>query len=95
MVLWRETLCVIVRTKGDIVMLKANGFDGAVAGMATIWRDGIRVDVLVYDGNKMVESLKKDGMVYDDAIGYIEHNVEGAYVGRQTPIVMWPYLDEE
>lgn len=45
-------------------MLKANGFDKAVVGMATIWRDGSKVDVLVYDGNKMVAMLKKDGMVY-------------------------------
>jgi hypothetical protein len=76
-------------------MLKANGFDKAVAGMATIWRDGSRVDVLVYDGNKMVAILKKDGMVYQDAVDFIEVNVEGAYVGEVTPIVMWPYIDEE
>jgi hypothetical protein len=76
-------------------MLKANGFDKAVAGMATIWRDGSKVDVLVYDGNKMVAMLKKDGMVYQDAVDFIEFNVEGAYVGVATPIVMWPYVDEE
>jgi hypothetical protein len=76
-------------------MLKANGFDKAVAGMATIWRDGSKVDVLVYDGNKMVAMLKKDGMVYQDAVDFIEFNVEGAYVGVETPIVMWPYIDEE
>ena len=76
-------------------MLKANGFDKAVAGMATIWRDGSKVDVLVYDGNKMVAMLKKDGMVYQDAVDFIEVNVEGAYAGLETPIVMWPYIDEE
>jgi hypothetical protein len=53
------------------------------------------VDVLVYDGNKMVAILKKDGMVYQDAVDFIEVNIEGAYVGEATPIVMWPYIDEE
>jgi aspartate oxidase len=76
-------------------MLKADGFDEAVMGMASIWRDGSKVDVLVYDGNKMIAILKKDGMTYDEAIDFIEFNVEGAYVGIETPVVVWPYLDEE
>ena len=76
-------------------MLKADGFDKAVMGMASIWRDDSKVDVLVYDGNKMIAMLKKDGMTYDEAIDFIEFNVEGAYVGIETPVVVWPYLDEE
>jgi len=76
-------------------MLKADGFDKAIMGMASIWRDGSKVDVLVYDGNKMATMLNKDGMPYGDAIDFIEFNVEGAYVGIETPIVVWPYLDEE
>ena len=76
-------------------MLKADGFDEAIMGMARIWRDGSKVDVLVYDGNKMATMLKKDGMTYDEAVEFIEFNVEGAYVGVETPIVMWPYFSEE
>jgi hypothetical protein len=76
-------------------MLKANGFDEAIMGMANIWRDGSKVDVLVYDGNKMVKSLKKDGMTYEEAVEFIEFNVEGAYVGIETPVVVWPYFNEE
>lgn len=76
-------------------MLKADGFDEAIMGMASIWRDGSKVDVLVYDGNKMAAMLKKDGMAYDEAVEFIEFNVEGAYVGVETPIVMWPYFNEE
>jgi len=76
-------------------MLKANNFDKAIIGMANIWRDGSKVDVLVYDGNKMAAMLGKDGMTYQDAIDFIEFNVEGAYVGIETPIVVWPYLNEE
>lgn len=76
-------------------MLKADGFDEAIIGMASIWRDGSKVDVLVYDGNKMATMLRKDGMVYQDAVEFIEFNVEGSYVGVETPIVMWPYFNEE
>lgn len=76
-------------------MLKADGFDKAIIGMASIWRDGSKVDVLVYDGNKMATKLGKEGMPYGDAVDFIEFNVEGAYVGSETPIVMWPYFDEE
>ncbi len=76
-------------------MLKADGFDKAIMGMASIWSDGSKVDVLVYDGNKMVKSLKKDGMTYDEAVEFIEFNVEGAYVGIETPVIVWPYLNEE
>ncbi len=76
-------------------MLKADGFDKAIIGMASIWRDGNKVDVLVYNGNKMAAMLKKDGMTYDEAVEFIEFNVEGAYVGIETPIVMWPYFNEE
>ena len=76
-------------------MLKADGFDEAIIGMASIWRDGSKVDVLVYDGSKMATMLRKDGMVYQDAVDFIEFNVEGSYVGVETPIVMWPYFNEE
>jgi hypothetical protein len=76
-------------------MLKADGFDKAIMGMASIWRDNSKVDVLVYDGNKMAKSLKKDGMTYDEAVEFIEFNVEGAYVGIETPVIVWPYLNEE
>ena len=53
-------------------MLKADGFDKAIIGMATIWRDGSKVDVLVYSGNKMASELKKDGMTYEQAVDFIE-----------------------
>lgn len=76
-------------------MLKADNFDKAIMGMASIWRDGSKVDVLVYDGNKMVAMLKKDGMTYDEAVEFVEFNVEGAYVGVETPVVVWPYFYEE
>jgi hypothetical protein len=72
-------------------MFKINGFDEAVIGPALIWSvDGKRVEVLVYDAEKIRASLMKDGMDSDEAREYIEFNIEGAYMGPDTPILVWP-----
>jgi hypothetical protein len=31
----------------------------------------------------------KDGMDSDEAREFIEYNIEGAYVGEDTPIITW------
>ena len=36
-----------------------------------------------------------DSMTADEALEYIEFDIEGAYVGEQTPIVMWSEFIEE
>ena len=67
-------------------MLKADGFDEAIIGQACIWRNNGMHDVLVYDAEKMRSILmKRDGMTSEEAREYIEYNVEGAYVGEETP----------
>ena len=55
-----------------------------------IWRDQSLVDVLVYDGEQIRENLMRDGMTSEDAREYIEFNIEGAYVGQGTPVIVWP-----
>ena len=55
-----------------------------------IWRDQSLVDVLVYDGEQIRENLMRDGMTSEDAREYIEFNIEGAYVGQDTPVIVWP-----
>jgi len=71
-------------------MLKADGFDEAIIGQAYVWRDQGMHNVLVYDAEKMRSILmKRDGMSSEDAREYIEYNVEGAYVGLDTPIYVW------
>ena len=71
-------------------MLKINDHDNAVVGPAMIWRDQSLVDVLVYDGEQIRENLMRDGMTSEDAREYIEFNIEGAYVGQDTPVIVWP-----
>lgn len=77
-------------------MLKIDGFDEALIGIATVWQkaDGggaNRVDTLVYNGNTIVALLMYDSkMTREEAEEYISYNIEGAYVGEATPIVVWP-----
>tara|TARA_R100001129_G_scaffold123358_3_gene85979 strand:- start:11732 stop:12007 length:276 start_codon:yes stop_codon:yes gene_type:complete len=68
-----------------------DGLDEAIIGQSCIWeRTGHRENRVIYSGQKIVEILmERDDMDYDEALEYIEYNIEGAYVGEQTPIVVW------
>ena len=70
-------------------MLKIDGHDDAIIGPAMIWRNNTTVGVLVYDAEVIRENLVKGGMGSDDAREYIEFNIEGAYVGEHTPVLVW------
>jgi hypothetical protein len=51
---------------------------------------GIRINVLVYDAEAIRTTLmERDGMDPDEAREYIEFNIEGAYMGPDTPILVW------
>lgn len=73
-------------------MLKFDGFDDAIIGMADGW---LPAPKLVYDGEKILAILMDQGMSDIDAIEYCSYNIEGAYVGEGTPLVVWPYEDED
>ena len=70
-------------------MLKIDGHDDAILGPAVVWRDGSLCNALVYDAEKIREGLMKDGMSFEDAREFIEFNIEGAYVGEHTPVLVW------
>jgi hypothetical protein len=54
------------------------------------------VEKAIYDGYRMVRVLmRRDGMSEEDALEYISFNVEGAYLGIETPIIYWPYVEKE
>ena len=61
--------------------LTADGFDDALVGCTY----GSNV-VAVYDINKMVEVLIREGMDYDDAVEFLDYNVVSAYMGEKTPL---------
>jgi hypothetical protein len=72
-------------------MLKITGHDDAILGPALIWGNGERISVLVYDAEVIRNTLMtRDNMEADEAREYIEFNIEGAYVGPDTPILVWP-----
>jgi len=77
-------------------MLKIDGFDSALIGIATVWQKSEsgganRIDTLVYDGDVIVTILMHEsGLSQDEAEEYISYNIEGAYVGETTPIIAWP-----
>ena len=71
-------------------MLKIDGHDNAIIGPALVWRNGSLESALVYDAEVIRENLVQKGMDRDDAREYIEFNIEGAYVGVQTPVLVWP-----
>ena len=68
-------------------MLKADGFDEAIIGIAQRAGHG---DLVAYDEAKCIEILARD-MSYEEAREYFEFNVLGAWVGDGTPI----FIDTE
>lgn len=78
-------------------MIKYNGYDEAIIGPASIWRESTQVSVLVYDAEKIREILMRDGMDAEEAREFIEFNIEGGYLGIETPVLVWPndIWDEE
>jgi len=78
----RESLC---EQFGDDLLF-ADGYDGAIIGVASGFDSG-RV---VYSIPKMIEAcMQEAGMTYEDSCEWIEYNTIGAYVGEHTPI----YID--
>ena len=70
----------------DEEILKADGFDNAVIGIATDFTE----PRLIYSVNKCIEILMSDGTTsYEDAMEYFTFNTSGAWVGEKTPIWCW------
>lgn len=78
-------------------MLKIDGFDECLIGKACVWSEtGKRVDRLIYDGESIAAVMvHRDKMEPEEAFEYIEYNIEGAYVGEATPIIVWPHDESE
>jgi hypothetical protein len=70
-------------------MKKITGYDPAIIGTAFVWSNEGQIEVLVYDAEIIREMLVLDDMSFEEAREYIEFNIEGAYVGPDTPILVW------
>jgi len=71
-------------------LLKCDGFDDAIVGVQGYGEESR----LVYRIDKVLEILMKDEMTYDDALEYFKFNIEGAYMGKRTPLYVWEYDSE-
>ena len=64
--------------------LSADGFDDAILGVVDVVNTESRI---AYSVTACINILmQRDGMTYIDAMEYFSYNVEGAYMGPQTPI---------
>lgn len=70
-------------------MRKIIGYDDSVIGPAMIWQNNTQVAVLVYDAESIRNKLVSEGMSREEAREYIEFNLEGAYTGPDTPLLVW------
>jgi len=64
----------------DETILLADGFESAFIGIARQFNTAFAV----YDRDKCIEILTEN-MSYEEAEEYFQYNVEGAYVGENTP----------
>jgi hypothetical protein len=61
------------------MMITADGLNDALVGVTT-------KGVAVYDVDKILAILmERDGMTEEEALEYFDFNIEGAYMGEQTP----------
>lgn len=62
----------------------------AIIGTCFCWDGQSRVERFVYSGEKLIENfVENDGMSEEEALEWVEYNIEGAYMGPNTPIVVW------
>lgn len=75
--------------------IKYDGFEGAELGTAYVWdHEGYRHPCTIYSADKMMEILEKD-MPAEDAHEFLLFNYDGAYLGENTPIIIWDDHDED
>ena len=76
-------------------MKQWDGLNDAILGQASVWNGNERVEVLVYDADLMIKVfVDRDGMSEEEANEYILFNIEGAYIGKDTPVLVWQRYDE-
>jgi hypothetical protein len=71
----------------QILFLNEDYFDSAIIGVGQ--RCG-QPPVVVYDADKCIEALAKQGMTFEEAQEYFDFNVIGAWMGPYTPVFVYP-----
>lgn len=68
---------------GDDDLVVYHGFDHCVIGIGEQFSNG---PVLIYDREKVIDTLVKDGMTWEEAWEHFYFNIAGGWVGERTPI---------
>jgi hypothetical protein len=81
----------------ELQPLKFDGLNDALIGISDVWDNSGNIHSrYIYSGPLIIDVLMRDSdMTYWDAVEFISFNIEGAYVGPSTPIVMWEPEGEE
>jgi hypothetical protein len=66
--------------------LLADGFEEAILGVAE--RCG-QPTLVVYDADKCIEILERNGMDHDEAVEFFSFNTLGSWMGEHTPLYLW------
>lgn len=72
----------------DMELLFADGFDDCIIGVTNSFDTCSKV---VYNIQKMIQTLIKEGMSEEEALEYFDFNIAGAYVGERTPLYIHVY----
>jgi len=72
-------------------ILIADGFEEAFIGVA----EQFNTTIAVFDKQKCIDLLMKQDMSFGDANEYFEYNVQGAYVGENTPAFLTRFTNDE
>lgn len=69
-----------------------DGFDDCILGLSQQFNNEPAV---VYDAVKVVATLEaRDGMDYDEAWEYFDHNIASSFVDASNPIFVFPFDKE-
>lgn len=84
-----KTLDNIIEAFPEASFLIADGFDNCIIGLEAM---SMR---LIYSKSKIVMQLVSEGLTLEEAFEHFSFNIEGSYVGEQTPIWCDDFLIQE
>jgi hypothetical protein len=74
----------ILEQLADCEALLIDGHDDALIGIGGAFNQR----AAVYDRQKILDQLVTEGLTVEEADEYISYNIEGAFVGERTPIIV-------
>jgi hypothetical protein len=66
--------------------ITVDGYDDALVGWTDSWQGHERLVRAVYSVEKILATMKSQGMSHEEAEEFFEFNIAGAYVGKHTPV---------